>query len=55
VRLADGTTATLADTQENQHAYPQPAGQRKGLGFPIMRLVALLCRGERRLARPGNA
>jgi len=43
VLLADGTTLTLADTEENQGAYPQPASQRAGLGFPKMRLVGLLC------------
>jgi hypothetical protein len=43
VCLADGTTTTLPDTEENQAAYPQPGAQRKGLGFPSMRLVALLC------------
>jgi len=43
VRLVDGTTVTLADTEENQAAYPQPTSQKAGLGFPIMRLVALLC------------
>jgi hypothetical protein len=43
VLLADGTTTTLPDTEENQAAYPQPASQREGLGFPIMRLVVLLC------------
>ena len=43
VRLVDGTTMTLADTQENQAAYPQPASQKKGLGFPMLRLVVLLC------------
>jgi hypothetical protein len=43
VLLADGTTTTLPDTEENQAAYPQPASQRDGLGFPIMRLVVLLC------------
>lgn len=41
--LADGTTVTLPATEENQGAYPQPASQRRGLGFPIMRLVGLLC------------
>jgi hypothetical protein len=41
--LADGTTVTLPDTEENQVAYPQPSSQRKGLGFPQMRLVALPC------------
>lgn len=43
VLLADGTTVTLPDTEENQAAYPQPGSQREGLGFPIMRLVGLLC------------
>jgi hypothetical protein len=43
VRLADGATVTLADTAENQLEYPQPASQRKGLGFPMLRVVALMC------------
>jgi hypothetical protein len=42
VWLGDGSTLTLADTQANQKAYPQPASQKKGLGFPMIRLVALL-------------
>jgi hypothetical protein len=36
-------TETLPDTAENQEAYPQPGSQRPSLGFPQMRLVALLC------------
>jgi hypothetical protein len=40
--LADGTTLTLADTKANQKAFPQPSSQKEGLGFPLMRLVALL-------------
>lgn len=43
IRLVDGTTITLADTEENQTEYPQPASQKKGLGFPVLRLVVLLC------------
>ena len=43
VRRVDGTTITLADTQENQAEYPQPASQEQGLGFPVLRLVVLLC------------
>jgi hypothetical protein len=39
--LADGSTLSLADTQANQQAYPQPASQKKGLGFPMIRLVIL--------------
>jgi hypothetical protein len=43
VPLADGATVTMADTEENQAEYPQPKSQREGLGFPLMRVVALLC------------
>jgi hypothetical protein len=43
VRLVDGTTVTLPDTKENQLKYPQPASQKNGLGFPVLRLVVLLC------------
>ena len=43
VRLVDGTTVRLADTPENQAAYPQPGSQAPGLGFPQCRIVALLC------------
>ena len=43
VRLVDGATVTMADSEKNQAAYPQPKSQRKGLGFPMMRVVALMC------------
>jgi hypothetical protein len=43
VRLVDGTTLTLPDTEENQKKFPQPCSQKPGLGFPKCRLVALLC------------
>lgn len=43
VRLIDGTTVTLPDTPENQALYPQPGGQKPGLGFPICRLVGIVC------------
>ena len=42
VFLADGSTVTMPDTAENQHAYPQPRTQKPGLGFPIARVVVLL-------------
>jgi len=42
VKLADGTTVTMPDTEENQAAYPQQSGQKAGLGFPIARIVVLL-------------
>jgi len=46
VRLVDGATVTLADTEENQAKFPQPSSQKAGLGFPQCRLVALLCLGS---------
>jgi hypothetical protein len=46
VRLVDGATVTLPDTQANQAVYPQPRSQKLGLGFPICRMVALLCLGS---------
>jgi hypothetical protein len=46
VRLVDGATVTLADTDANQAAYPQSSSQKPGLGFPICRVVALLCLGS---------
>jgi len=46
VRLVDGTTVTLPDTQANQEAYPQPSSQQPGLGFPQCRLVGIHCLGS---------
>lgn len=46
VRLVDGTTISMPDTTENQNAYPQPSGQKPGLGFPMCRLVGLICLGS---------
>jgi Transposase DDE domain len=43
VRLVDGTTVTMPDTLANQGAYPQPRSQKPGLGFPICRMVGIVC------------
>jgi hypothetical protein len=43
VKIADGTTVSMPDTPANQTAYPQPASQQPGLGFPIARLVVVFC------------
>jgi hypothetical protein len=43
VHLIDGTTVTMPDTAENQASYPQQGGQKPGLGFPICRLVGVIC------------
>src|SRR3972149_2542393 len=45
VRLVDGTTVAMPDTSANQAAYPQPHSQRPGVGFPLCRLVGILCPG----------
>ena len=42
VTLVDGTTLLMPDTKSNQGTYPQQSAQKKGLGFPIVRLVGLL-------------
>lgn len=42
VVLVDGSTLSMPDTEENQAAYPQSRSQRPGVGFPIVRWVALL-------------
>lgn len=41
VKIVDGSTATMPDTEANQDAYPQSRNQTPGVGFPILRLVAL--------------
>lgn len=46
VRLVDGTTVTMPDTPANQADYPQPQTQKPGLGFPLARLVGILCLGS---------
>jgi Transposase DDE domain len=43
VYLVDGTTMTMPDTPENQEAYPQHRGIEPGLGFPICRMVGVIC------------
>jgi len=39
--VVDGTTFSMPDTEPNQAEYPQPTSQAEGLGFPILRAVAL--------------
>ncbi len=42
VALVDGTTASMPDTPENQQAFPQSNTQGVGLGFPLVRMVAII-------------
>jgi len=43
VKLIDGTTISMPDTVENQALYPQQSTQKFGLGFPVARMVAIIC------------
>ena len=41
-KLVDGFTFTMPDTPENQAEYPQSRSQKKGVGLPIARGLAIL-------------
>ena len=43
VKLVDGTGLSMPDTPENQAQYPQPSTQAAGVGFPLARMVAVIC------------
>ena len=43
VKLVDGTGISMPDTPENQERYPQPNTQAPGVGFPLARLVMVIC------------
>lgn len=40
--LVDGSTLSMPDTPANQQAYPQQRAQLPGVGFPLLRWVALI-------------
>lgn len=43
VWVVDGTGVSMPDTPELQDAFPQPASQKTGCGFPVANLVGLFC------------
>jgi len=43
VKLVDGTGLSMPDTNENQACFPQPSSQASGVGFPLARLVMVIC------------
>lgn len=43
VKLVDGSTLSMPDTPLNRKAYPQSASQKKGVGFPLARIVVVFC------------
>lgn len=42
VKLVDGTTVSMPDTEANQASFPRSRTQKPGLGFPLARLVTLV-------------
>jgi len=45
IKIIDGTTVLMPDTDVNQATYPQSTQQKPGLGFPIMRIVGIISLG----------
>ena len=43
VKLVDGTGISMPDTPANQARYPQLRSQTPGVGFPLARLVGVIC------------
>jgi hypothetical protein len=43
VKVVDGTGVSMPDTAANQKDWPQPATQKPGCGFPVVKLVACFC------------
>ena len=43
VKLVDGTGLTMPDTPEVEAVCPQPSTQTSGVGFPLARLVMVIC------------
>lgn len=41
VKVVDGSSVSMPDTDANQARYPQPGTQKPGCGFPVMRIVAV--------------
>ena len=42
VKIVDGTTFTVPDTEANQAEWPQSPSQKSGIGFPIIRACVIL-------------
>jgi hypothetical protein len=51
VRIVDGTGLSMPDTPANQKRFPQSKKQKRGCGFPIMRLVAIFSLATGAIAR----
>jgi hypothetical protein len=43
VKIVDGTTASMPDTQSNAKEFGKPTNQKGDCGFPIARIVMVIC------------
>ena len=41
IKVFDATTVRLADTDANRERYHYPSGQRRGCGFPVMKVLGM--------------
>jgi hypothetical protein len=41
VKVVDGSSVTMPDTEDLQALWPQPSEQKAGCGFPVMKLVGI--------------
>jgi hypothetical protein len=41
IKVVDGSSTRLPDTNQNRKAFPYPSGQRPGCGFPVMQFCGL--------------
>lgn len=41
VKVVDGTSVQMPDTDRNREVYPYPSGQKPGCGFPVMGLLGI--------------
>ena len=55
VKLVDGTGLSMPDTCANQACYPQPSSQAEGVGFPQMRVAAIICLATGAVLQAGAA
>jgi hypothetical protein len=43
VKVVDGTSFSMPDTDANQRQWPQPRTQKKGCGFPVAKMLGVFC------------
>jgi hypothetical protein len=51
VRVIDGTGASMPDSDANRKKWPYAGNQKKGCGFPVIKIVGLFCLKSGRLIK----